>query len=128
MRSRIGALVAGLRFSEPVDRRAVIGALAAALPASLLPAVAAAAPEAERCLNPGARCGRKKQPGCGSCCSDYAKSPRRSKQRRCSCRPDLKRCRRGDQCCSGVCEAMPCAGIDVPRCIPGFLVGVACES
>ncbi len=121
MRSRIGSLLAGLRLSEPVDRRAVIGALAAVLPASLAPAAAGAEPAAERCLGIGKRCGRKKQPACSRCCTGYAKSPgRRRNQRRCSCIPDFQRCRRGDQCCSGLCEKIPCAGINRPICLPGL--------
>lgn len=128
MRLRFAALLAGLRHSAPIDRRAAVGALTALLPATLFPDRAGAAPDAERCLSLGARCGRKRQPGCGRCCSGFAKSPKGRPQRRCSCRPDLRRCRRSDECCSGLCRAMPCAGLDKPVCIPGFLEAAACDA
>jgi len=64
--------------------------------------VGAAEVGAAACLGIGARCGRRRQPNCGDCCTGH-QTRQRNGQRRCSCRPDGQRCRRADECCGGAC-------------------------
>ena len=67
------------------------------------------------CNPVGTRCGRKKQPSCNTCCTDFA-SRQRNGQRRCACKPDGRTCNRNDQCCSGLC----CDSGGDRICIPGL--------
>lgn len=103
-----------------LPRRAVLRGAAGGLLAAVLAGVDAGAARAQEvvtaaCLGPGARCSRRKQPGCGQCCSGYA-TRQNNGQRRCACRPDARRCDRDDQCCSALC-----CDVDGDRvCIPGF--------
>jgi hypothetical protein len=108
------------------DRRAVVRSLVTLLPAALGAALVEAAPGAEACLGIGGRCGLKRQPGCGHCCTGYAPNVRGRQQRRCACRPDFKRCQRPDECCSGLCRKAPCLGINRQVCIPGLIGSDAC--
>jgi hypothetical protein len=97
----------------------------------------------EACSPTGTRCGRRRkgkgpkakrrqQPACTKCCSKHT-IRQRNGQRRCSCVPDLRECRRDDQCCSGLClkveDFCGCDSEEVPEefpvgrkvCIPGWL-------
>lgn len=95
------------RLATASSRRAVVrgfGGVAIASALSLIGVERGAAQDVgtASCATLGARCGRRDQPSCNTCCSNYAlKQP--NGQRRCSCRPDMRSCSRGDQCCSGLC-------------------------
>lgn len=86
--------------------------------------VAAAAPEVERCLQVGQRCGRnsgKNGGPCAKCCTRYATSGK--KRRRCTCRPDGMRCGNSGQCCNGSCNPA------TKTCLPDNVIptGGACS-
>ncbi len=100
------------KLSLGASRRTIVkGAIGSAVTsvASLIGLRAAEAQDvsAASCLTNGARCGRKRQPGCGSCCSRCT-SRQPNGQRRCSCCNIDQACNRDDQCCSGVCTDGTC--------------------
>lgn len=109
-------------------RRALLAALAGAAfapaRAALGGTVSAQEVGTAACLGIGARCGRRRQPNCGDCCSGFA-ARQQNGQRRCACRPDGGTCRRDDQCCSGLCCVVDGRRI----CIPGvFACNGACPT
>lgn len=122
--SRFDALVRGVAAAK--TRRALLltAALSAAGAILPVPRDSAAKPgdvSAAACMGMGTRCGRRNQPPCNRCCTNYSTKPK-SGQRRCACRPDGQICRRDDECCGGLC----CV-IDGQRlCLPGFLTGGVC--
>jgi hypothetical protein len=103
--------------SRRTSAKAVAGALIAALAGRAPTSVEAT------CLWIGARCGRHKQPSCNNCCTGFTTKQQNQNQRRCACRPDAKRCKRPDECCSGICRALPCIGVNRPVCVPGIIGG-----
>jgi len=114
-------------LASGLPRRTVlhgIAAVAGGWAARRSQSAVSAAVEAERCMGIGKRCGGQRQPACHTCCTGYAPKLNGRPQRRCACRPDLRRCDRPDQCCSGVCR-VPCEGGRRPICLPGF-IGDAC--
>ena len=115
------------RWAGGVSRRAVLKGAAGGVLAAALGIVGGGDGYAQEvgaaaCSPIGTRCGRKRQPSCNTCCTGFT-SRQRNGQRRCACRPDFKRCNRNDQCCSGICQAKPCAGFDERVCIPGLFGG-----
>jgi hypothetical protein len=113
------------RFSKVISRRSALGAAVAVALAEAAPTVAS--PLAEACAGIGARCGKGDQPSCRTCCTGFTTRQPNTGQRRCACRPDFKRCNRPDQCCSGICRTVRCAGFDRPVCVPGLFGSVLCE-
>lgn len=112
------------RLGAATTRRALFRGGAALLLGPLLgrAAPAAAGPTATSCLGIGRRCGRRRQPGCGGCCTGHAERSATNRQRRCVCKRDLLPCARPDECCSAFC-AVDCSGGTVKICRPGFTAG-----
>jgi hypothetical protein len=114
-------------------RLAGAGILAGVVPVLAAPVPVGATPVQALACNPvGTRCGRRRrgkrrQPTCTKCCSDYTITQSNG-QRRCACMPDYTPCRRPDQCCSGICAVEDCGCGDEPPtgpvCLPGFLFGL----
>ncbi len=109
-------------LGRAIDRRAGFRAAALALAAGAgvrLGEVAEAAPQAEKCLPNGRRCGKgsgKRGKPCGKCCSRHDVTQPNGR-RRCACRPDGAACGNSSQCCTGSCTDRVCGGPQ-PLCIP----------
>lgn len=106
------------RCSTVVAQRSPLGAAVADALAEAVPCTAG--PVAETGASAGARCGKENQPSCRTGCSRFTERRPNTGGRRCTRRPDFKRCNRPDQCHSSICRASPCAGFDEPVYIPGF--------
>ena len=126
--TRFDDLARRLARADGAPRRTLLKGAAGALLGAALAGVDAGPTRAQEvvaaaCLGPGARSGRRKQPGCGQCCSGYT-TRQNNGQRRCACRPDGRRCDRDDQCCSALC-----CDVDGDRvCIPGFFACGGCPT
>ena len=133
----LARLFGGAHSRRQALRLAGAGVLAGIVPALAAPTATGAQPvRALACKPIGTRCGRRRrgrrrQPHCTKCCSDYTITQRNG-QRRCACMPDLRPCRRPDPCCSGVCMSIQdicdCDPGDEapagPVCIPGWLLAL----